>query len=82
MTRDGFIEHQVEHANDKFGFTDGEEEARERFLQLAPDTYDALTAAGAVRIWTIDPCPEVARNALSRLNRAGGAKLASSSPRR
>lgn len=77
MRRDEFIVHQAEHADDKLGFTEGDEEARQRFLRLAIDTYDALTSAGARHIWTFDPCLEVARNALCRTNwgRPGGLRI-------
>src|SRR6201990_1219563 len=51
MDRAQFIERQTSEADRKLSLTAGEEDARERFLQLAIDTYDFLASAGTVPLW-------------------------------
>jgi hypothetical protein len=64
MDRAQFIRQQTGAANEKFALTSGEEGARERFLQLAIDTYDFLISAGADFVLEFDPWPESAGNPL------------------
>jgi hypothetical protein len=64
MERAQFIEQQTWEADRKFSLTAGEEDARERFLRLAIDTYDFLASAGAVPAWVFDPSPESGVNPL------------------
>jgi hypothetical protein len=64
MKRAQFIEQQTREADRKLSLTAGEEEARERFLRLAIDTYDFLASAGAGPAWLFDPSPESAGNPL------------------
>lgn len=64
MERAQFIERQTWEADRKLSLTAGEEDARERFLQLAIDTYDFLASAGAVPPWVFDPSPESGANPL------------------
>jgi hypothetical protein len=47
MTREQFIERQAEELDRLFALTEGEDERRRRFEELALDTYDFLVAHGA-----------------------------------
>jgi hypothetical protein len=51
MERTQFIELQTWQVDRMLSLTAGEEAARNRFLQLAIDTYDFLASAGAVPLW-------------------------------
>src|SRR5712691_5438831 len=64
MDRTQFIEQQTLAADEKFAQTSGEESARERYLQLAIDTYDFLISTGADFVLVFDPWPESAGNPL------------------
>jgi hypothetical protein len=64
MDREEFIERQTWAADRKLALTSDEEDARERFHQLAIDTYDFLISAGADFVMAFDPWPESAGNAL------------------
>ena len=46
MDREQFIKQQNAAADDKLAWTSGEDDARERFLRLAMDTYDYLISTG------------------------------------
>jgi hypothetical protein len=65
MERAQFIEQQPWEADRKLSLTAGEEDARERFLQLAIDKYDFLASAGVIPPWVFDPSPESGGNPLS-----------------
>jgi hypothetical protein len=64
MDRAEFIERQAAEADSKLALTTGEGRARERFVQLAIETYDFLISAGADFVLVFDPWPESAGNAL------------------
>ena len=64
MDRAEFIKRQTWVADLKLSLTAGEENARERFLQLAIDTYDYLISRGAGFVQMSDPSPDSAMNGL------------------
>jgi hypothetical protein len=57
MDREQFVRQQRRGLHEVFSLTDGEEEARARFEQLALDTYDFLKSAATIFL-TFDPSPE------------------------
>src|ERR1700754_2631 len=64
MDRTQFIEQQVQAAEETFSLTSGEERARERFRQLAVDTYDFLVSVGTTAQWVFTPSAVSAFNVL------------------
>lgn len=64
MDREKFVEFQTSVIDRKFALTSGEENSRERFRQLAIDTYDFLISMGASFVQAFDPWPESGGNAL------------------
>jgi hypothetical protein len=64
MDREKFIEFQVSMTDDTFALISVEARSRQRFLQLAIDTYDFLMSAGADFVLNFHPWPESAGNAL------------------
>jgi hypothetical protein len=64
MERAQFIEQQTRAADRKLALSSGEEDARQRYLQLAIDTYDFLISADAAFVLVFDPWPKSAANAL------------------
>lgn len=64
MDREKFVEFETSVIDEKLALTSGEENARERFRQLALDTYDFLMSMGASFVHVFDPWPESAGNAL------------------
>jgi hypothetical protein len=64
MDREKFVELQASVIDQKFALTSGEETSRERFCQLAIDTYDFLMSMGATFVHAFDPWPESGGNAL------------------
>jgi hypothetical protein len=55
MDREKFVELQTSIADRKFALTSGEEGSRERFLQLAIETYEFLISMGAASVQCFDP---------------------------
>lgn len=64
IERDHFAEQQLRATNDKLKWLENGAGARERFQQLAMDTYDAITSLGADFVMPFDPWPESAGNGL------------------
>jgi hypothetical protein len=62
MDREKFVELQTSIADRKFALTSGEQSSRERFRQLAIETYDFLISNGATSVPRFDPWPEAAGN--------------------
>lgn len=70
LTREQFIELQIEEIDRFFSFTEGEQNSRERFAELAIDTYDALVLAGTKYLaYGFSPSPESGGNFLSGAHR-------------
>lgn len=66
VERDRFALQQLRATNGKLVWIEDGGDARERFQQLAMDTYDALTSLGADFVLPFDPWPESAGNGLMR----------------
>jgi hypothetical protein len=66
MDREKFVRRQTSITDLKLSLTSGEESSRERFLQLALETYDSLISMGATMVPSdFDPWPESGGNPLS-----------------
>lgn len=55
MDREKFIELQGRATEAMFALTSGEEGARQRFQELAIDTYDVVTSMGGTLFWGLNP---------------------------
>jgi hypothetical protein len=55
MDREKFIELQGRATEAIFALTSGEEGARQRFQELAIDTYDVVTSMGGTILWGLNP---------------------------
>jgi len=74
MDRAEFIERQTGAADARFSLTVGEETAQQRFRQLAIDTYDFLTSAGAKVGWAFTPSDEYASSVAYSGGRVDGSR--------
>jgi hypothetical protein len=78
MDREKFIELQAYSIDEIFALTSGAEDSRDRFRQLAIETYDSLISEGAAAPGPFEPSPESAANPIHE-NRVGWAKRNSGS---